>query len=86
MEKKHWQTILFLAVCAGILVFFLMAPEATTPRMPYDKDHVGRQKDYALCFSCHEPSTMPEDHVTKDGTPPTGKFKCYFCHKLEDAS
>ena len=81
--KKHWQTIAFVTVCAAILVFFLMAPEGTTPRMPNDPDHQGRSKEYARCFACHEIGTLPEDHVDDSGQPPTGKNKCYFCHKLE---
>ena len=84
--KRHWQTIIFLAVCSAVLVFFLLAPEGTTPRMPRDQDHAGRQKDYEVCFACHLPETLPEDHVLPGGKPPTGKFKCYFCHKLEQES
>jgi len=80
---KRLQTILFLAFCGGVLIFFLMAPESTTPLMPKDRDHEGRQKDYAVCFSCHPPDTLPQDHTVDGKAPPEGKSKCYFCHKLE---
>ena len=81
--KKHWQTIVFLAVCGAILIFFAMAPEETTPKMPRDSDHMGKHRSYSLCFSCHPPETLPENHVLADGTAPEGKSKCYFCHKLQ---
>ena len=84
MKKQIWQTAIFLALCAAILVFFLMAPESTTPRMPNDADHQGRSREYARCFTCHSPDTLPSDHLLADGSPPTGKQKCYFCHKLAD--
>ncbi|UCF29969.1 MAG: hypothetical protein JSV26_07700 [bacterium] len=86
MDKKRWQSLIFVVVCVGILAFFLMAPESTTPRMPRDGDHGGRRKDPTPCLSCHPPGVLPEDHTLEDGSVPTGKFKCYFCHKLEDAS
>jgi hypothetical protein len=81
--SKRVQTALFLCICAGILIFFLMAPESTTPRMPRDSDHEGKQKDYSVCFTCHPPDTLPEDHTVDGKIPPEGKSKCYFCHKLE---
>lgn len=84
--SKRLQTILFLAVCAGILIFFLMAPESTTPRMPRDSDHEGKQKDYFVCFKCHPPDALPGDHTIDGKIPPEGKSKCYFCHKLEKDS
>ncbi len=79
--KKAWHTVLFLVICAVILIFFLMAPESTTPRMPADDDHPRRSTDYKACLACHPPTELPADHVLPDGTPPGGKFKCYFCHK-----
>jgi cytochrome c553 len=81
--KKHWQNIIFVSVCAAILAIFLMAPEGTTPRMPNDQDHQGHSKEYAKCFSCHEPDALPDDHTDENSQPPTGKNKCYFCHKHE---
>lgn len=81
--SKRLQTVLFLAVCAAILVFFRMAPESTTPLMPRDSYHEGRQKDYSPCFGCHPPESLPEDHTTDGKTPPAGRVKCYFCHKVE---
>jgi hypothetical protein len=61
-----------------------MAPESTTPRMPLDDNHPKRSKDFASCFECHTPDTLPEDHTVDGKTPPEGKQKCYFCHKLEE--
>jgi hypothetical protein len=81
--SKKLQTILFVTVCTGILVFFLVAPESTTPRMPLDGSHESRQKDYSVCFNCHPPDTLPPNHTLDGKTPPPGKSKCYFCHKLE---
>ncbi len=83
--SKRFQTILFLVVCTAILIFFLMAPESTTPRMPLDGNHPKRQKDYTKCFECHLPDTLPGNHTVDGKTPPEGKQKCYFCHKLEKA-
>jgi len=81
--SKKLQTILFVAVCAGVLVFFLMAPEGTTPRMPKDEHHEGRRTDFTACFKCHPPDSLPEDHTVDGKVPPEGKSKCYFCHKIE---
>jgi hypothetical protein len=82
--SKKLQTTLFLVVCAGILTFFLLAPESTTPRMPRDSDHEGKKKDYSACFQCHPPDVLPDDHTIDGKIPPEGKSKCYFCHKLEE--
>ncbi len=83
MNKKI-QTILFVTVCAAVLIFFLMAPESTTPRMPQDGNHPKKQKDFMTCFECHPPATLPENHTLDGKVPPEGKQKCYFCHKLEE--
>ncbi len=82
MSKKV-QTLIFLAICCGILVFFLLAPESTTPRMPRDGNHPRKSTDFAACFQCHPPRTLPGNHTVDGETPPEGKQKCYFCHKLE---
>lgn len=84
MSKKV-QTIIFIFVCLGVLIFFLMAPESTTPRMPLDGQHEARQKDFRACFECHPPHTLPENHTVDGRVPPEGKQKCYFCHKLEES-
>ena len=84
MSKKV-QTIIFIAVCVGILIFFLMAPDSTTPRMPLDGQHEARQKDFTVCFECHLSETLPDNHTVDGKNPPEGKQKCYFCHKLEKA-
>ena len=82
--SKRLQTLVFLAVCAGVLIFFLMAPESTTPVMPADDHHRGRKTDFTACFECHPPDTLPEDHTINGQVPPEGKTKCYFCHKVEN--
>jgi hypothetical protein len=84
--SKRLQSILFITVCVAILIFFLMAPESTTPLMPPDGDHEGRQKDYTQCFRCHPPETLPDNHTIDGKIPPEGKSKCYFCHKVEKES
>ena len=81
--SKKLQTFLFFAVCSVILIFFLLAPESTTPRMPLDGNHPRKQKDFSGCFECHPPGELPADHTVDGKTPPVGKQKCYFCHKLE---
>lgn len=83
--SKKLQTVLFLVAITGVLIFFLMAPESTTPKMPLDGQHEARQKDFTVCFECHLPQTLPENHTVDGKTPPEGKQKCYFCHKLEKA-
>ena len=85
MNKKI-QTILFVTVCAAVLIFFLMAPESTTPRMPRDGNHLKKQKDFLICFECHPPEALPENHTVDGKKPQEGKQKCYFCHKLEKES
>ncbi len=82
--KKKWQSIAFIATCAAVLIFFLLAPEGTTPRMPRDMNHADR-KNFTGCLNCHKPDTLPVDHVVEGGGPTEGKYKCYFCHKLDEA-
>lgn len=73
--------LLFIAVCAGILVFLLKAPPESTHKLPQDETH---RKFYAMdkkeaekhCGACHAPegqAPLPENH------PP--KYRCLFCHK-----
>lgn len=80
---KKLQTAIFLILVGSVLVILLMAPESTTPKMPRDGNHEARQKDFTLCFQCHPPGNLPEDHTIDGRVPPEGKQKCYFCHKLE---
>lgn len=84
LKDKKIQSYIFFGACAAILIFFLMAPEGTTPRMPADANHPKKSKDFLACFECHPPADLPENH-TVDGTATEGKQKCYFCHKLEKA-
>lgn len=81
--NRKLQTAIFLLVVGGVFIFLLMAPESTTPRMPLDGRHEARQKDFTVCFECHPPGELPENHTVDGKVPPTGKQKCYFCHKLD---
>lgn len=74
--------ILFVIVCAGILIFLLNAPEETTSHLPHDETHnrfyeiEGKKEAEKYCLSCHDQdkeAPLPENH------PP--KFRCLFCHK-----
>ena len=75
---------LFLAACAGILLFLLQAPPETTRPLPHDQDHerfmtMKRKEAEKYCDACHGPqgvAPLPETH------PP--KFRCLFCHKRKD--
>mgnify|MGYP000002785977 CR=1 FL=1 len=73
--------ILFLAGCAAILAFLLMAPPETTKKLPQDEIHLqfyplDKKEAEKHCASCHAPegqAPLPEGH------PP--KYRCLFCHK-----
>jgi hypothetical protein len=69
----------------AIVILLLLAPPATTPRMPRDDLHralaetsLGQGKKAAEkhCTNCHNPVNIPfsEDH-------PAGS-RCLFCHRL----
>lgn len=83
-RKSAFINILFLAVCAGILVFLLNAPEETTSPLPRDDQHIrlyaieGKKEAEKYCGECHDKdrtAPLPDDH------PP--KYRCLFCHKRQ---
>jgi hypothetical protein len=86
LKDKKIQSYLFFGACAVVLIFFLMAPESTTPKMPRDANHPKKSTDFMACFECHLPADLPENHTVDGKNPPEGKSKCYFCHKLEKSS
>jgi cytochrome c553 len=81
-QKHILYNVLFLLVCAGILLFLLLAPPETTKPLPNDQDHqmfltMKKKEAERRCESCHGPdgrAALPETH------PP--KYRCLFCHKL----
>ena len=83
---KRWIHVLFVAVCAAVLIVLLRAPEITTPRLPADTDHADR-KAYTNCPSCHgadSANPMTADHGTESTELRPDHVKCYFCHKPRD--
>jgi len=83
---KKWYHLLFVVLCAGVLVVLLNAPEVTTARLPGDATHADR-KDYPRCPQCHgkdSESPMPETHFLTSGDLAPNHLKCYFCHKPQE--
>ena len=83
---KKWYHLLFVAICAGVLLVLLNAPEVTTPRLPANDTHADR-KDYPSCPACHgmdADNAMPEDHYNSVGEVVQNHLKCYFCHKPQE--
>ncbi len=80
-NKTLIYNILFITICAGLLLFLLNAPEETTTRLPQDSTHnkyqaMEKKQAEAFCEECHYPkgeSPLPQGH------PP--KYRCLFCHK-----
>ena len=82
---KKWYHLLFVTVCAVVLLVLLNAPEVTTPRLPADSTHADR-KDYPRCPECHGnnvDSAMPGSHLNSTGNVAPNHVKCYFCHKSQ---
>ncbi|HID97104.1 MAG TPA: hypothetical protein EYP57_02805 [Thermodesulfobacteriaceae bacterium] len=85
MEKKNSlvYNIIFLIVCAGILLFLWNAPEESTVKLPVDDAHnrfhtMKKKEAEQFCRECHSPdgeAPLPENH------PP--KYRCLFCHKKQ---
>jgi len=84
MQTRHKNilyNLLFLVVCAGVLLFLLFAPPETTKPLPHDQNHerfmtMKKKEAEKSCESCHFPkgeAPLPETH------PP--KYRCLFCHK-----
>ncbi len=81
--NRTFYHVLFLALCAAVLVVLLRAPEVRTPRIPSDEIHA-EPKQYKRCGRCHtdgEGPAMPPDHRTAPGEVRIDHLKCYFCHK-----
>ncbi|MBC8208138.1 MAG: hypothetical protein H8E79_03085 [Desulfobulbaceae bacterium] len=86
-KKKNtlFLNVAFVAVGAVILVFFLRAPEVTTPRLPHDEIHdpfrpMKKREADKQCESCHYPqgeAPMPAVH-------PITTERCLFCHRRDD--
>ena len=81
-KKTFIFNIVFVAVCAAILIFLLRAPEETTSFLPHDEIHEpfhhikSKKEAEKTCLDCHGPekeAPLAEDH------PP--KYRCLFCHK-----
>lgn len=86
-KKKNSMKVLvinalFIALCAGILVFLFNAPEETTSPLPHDDTHnkfhqiKGKKEAEKSCLDCHDQdkeAPLPSEH------PP--KYRCLFCHK-----
>ncbi|HKL48914.1 MAG TPA: cytochrome c [Desulfuromonadales bacterium] len=89
MNKKNKIVLDIALVVAAvvILAFLLNSPEETTQRVPFDKTHSeyyeiykteGKKAAGKHCETCHNEENVPfpEDH------PP--KYRCLFCHKMEE--
>ncbi len=74
--------ILFVLLCAGILIFLVNAPKETTTPLPHDdihnRFHTIKDKKEAekFCLDCHD---QDKDAPLATDHPP--KFRCLFCHK-----
>jgi hypothetical protein len=81
VKKTLLYNLIFLGVCAAILLFLWNAPEETTSRLPNDENHakfmqMDKKEAEKFCEECHSPdgeAPLPKDH------PP--KYRCLFCHK-----
>lgn len=80
-NKTLLYNILFVALCGGLLLFLLRAPDETTPHLPVDADHqefqvMDKKEAEKMCETCHSAeNNMP----LKEGHPP--KNRCLLCHK-----
>jgi hypothetical protein len=74
--------ILFVILCASILVFLLAAPKETTSPLPHDDIHSNfftiksKKEAEKSCLNCHD---QDKEAPLPDGHPP--KYRCLFCHK-----
>ena len=76
--------IVFILICAALLLILLKAPDESTSRLPLDETHqqfqsgMGKKEAEKHCGQCHGPegvSPLP------DGHPPP--YRCLFCHKRQ---
>jgi hypothetical protein len=80
-KKTLLYNLLFIAICGGLFLFLLNAPEESTTRLPKDENHIkfmkmDKKAAEKFCDECHSPDAevpLPQDH------PP--KYRCLFCHK-----
>ena len=84
MKKRDILLLLGALVIIGVL---WMAPEETTKRVPKNDIHQrmyevfnteGKKAAGKLCEECHNEDGVP----FPEGHP--AKFRCLFCHKLEE--
>jgi cytochrome c553 len=85
VKQRDW---LFIGLIVVILaVFFSISGKVKTTRIPIPEDHSrffeivakdGKKAAEKFCGECHNDQGVqfPKDH------PP--KFRCLFCHKLEE--
>ena len=84
IKKRDW---ILLGIAAIIVAVLWAAPDETTKRVPDNDTHhrffalvaeEGKKAAEKYCGECHSEAgiALPEDH------PP--KFRCLFCHKLEE--
>jgi len=82
-KKPFWYNIVFVAICAAILIFLLKAPGETTAKLPRDEIHekfypLGKKAAEKFCPDCHGDDRQvpfPKDHPPKN--------RCLFCHKKD---
>lgn len=78
--------VMLLFGALAIVLFLFAAPDESTGRVPNDSAHQrfqslvkenGKKAAEKFCEDCHneEQISLPKEH------PP--KFRCLFCHKLE---
>ena len=76
--------VLFVLLCAAILLVLLRAPHETTAKVPNDVQHnrllslKNEQEAEKFCGECHGPAGKVP---LPDGHPP--KFRCLLCHKTQ---
>ncbi len=81
LKKENIYTVIFISVCAIILIVLLNAPPETTKPIPFDDIHkkfysMTKKEAEAFCSDCHKEDgdyPLPKEH------PP--KYRCLFCHK-----
>lgn len=85
LQKRDW---IFVAIMVAVFgTFFLISGQEKTTRVPFDEIHQkyypvirneGKKAGEKFCKECHTEEKLP----FPAGHPP--KFRCLFCHKLEE--
>ena len=75
-NKKLIANLVFVIIGIIIIVILKLAPEPTTPVLPYDDNHkkffiMKKKEAEKYCDNCHK--QLPENH------PP--KLRCLLCHR-----